>query len=244
MKSFIRLSIIGLFLSTWTYAQNAPSTLVVAGKSKIFVIPEVAKISVSLTYENKVYSVCMDSLKSQSELLRKFLISHGVDATSIKSNRFQIGENYDYESDKRKKKDYQASQSIVVEVINDLEKVNKIAEAIGKSRTKGEMSISFELSENNREKVKAQLIENAIKDANFKADAIVKNSNITRGKLIKIRYGVVDNIRIEKEYGDCINQVMFTPPHITGDRNTNTLSISPQELELNDEIIMEWEILK
>ena len=241
MKSFIQLTIIGLLFTTWTYAQSGPSTLVVAGKSKIFVIPEVAKISVNLSSESKEYSISMDSLKSQSELLRKFLISHGVDAASIKSNRFQIGANYDYESGKRRKKGYQASQSIIVEVINDLDKVNKLSDAIGKSRTKGEMSISFELSENNREMVKAKLIENAIKDAFSKAQIIAKGSNVTLGKILKVEYGA--EINFSRKYSDSV-VAMDELASAKEESENNTLSISPQELELNDEIIMEWEILK
>jgi hypothetical protein len=241
MKSFIRLTIIGLFLSTWTYAQNAPSTLVVAGMSKIFVTPEVAKISVNLSSEGKEYSICMDSLKNQSELLRKFLISHGVDAASIKSSRFQIGANYDYETGKRKKKGYQANQSIVVEVINDLDKVNKISDAIGKSRTKGELNISFELSENNREMVKAKLIENAIKDAFSKAQIIAKSSNVTLGKILKVEYGA--EINFSRKYSDSVAEMneLASAKEMS---ESITLAISPQEIEMTDDIIMEWEILK
>jgi uncharacterized protein YggE len=242
MKSFIRLTIIGLFLSTSTYAQNAPSTLVVGGNSKVLVVPDVARISVELASINKDYSVCMDSLKSQSESLRKFMIGQGIEMASIKSNRFQIGTNYDYESGRGRKNGYQAKQSIVVEVINDLDKVNKIADAIGKSKTKGEISIKFELSENNKQKVKSLLIANAIKDATSKADAIVKNSNITLGKLMKIDYGVSPNYRSNKNYIEekafyCLSQDDIYKPQ-------KTLSISPEEIEMTDDIIMEWEILK
>jgi uncharacterized protein YggE len=238
MKSFIHLTIIGLFLTTWTYSQTTPSTLVVEGKSKIFVIPEIAKISVNLSYENKEYSICIDSLKNQSELLRKYLISHGVDATSIKSSSFQIGANYDYDSGKRRKKAYQASQSVVVEIVNDLDKVNKIADAIGKSKTKGEMNIHFELSENNREMVKAKLIEIAIKDAFSKAQIIAKSSNVTLGKILKIEYGA--EINFTRKYSDSV--VAMTKMEEMSE--SITLAISPQEIEMTDDIVMEWEILK
>ena len=248
MKSFIRLTIIGLFLSTWTYAQNAPSTLVVVGNSKVHVVPDVARILVDLSATNKDYEVCMELLKSQSELTRKFFISYGIETESIKSDRFQIQDKYCYDKGKRRKCGFDASQNIIVIVINDLEKVNRIIDALGKSTVHGEVGIEFEFSETNKSKVKSDLISAAIKDANLKAEVIVKTSNVSLGKLTRVNYGVKKKESDDSgAFSTSTLQCRFTPPLIKNRvdiSKANSLAISPQEIELTDDIIMEWEILK
>lgn len=217
------------------------ATLTISGKSTTEVTPDITVINLSLSAVNMDYAKSIDLLQDKSENIKTFLINNCITKEYITSENFNINKTYNYENRQQVFQGYNATLEIKLEFLNDNALANKIINAIGESNSEAEINVNFKLSQVLKDSVNNQLIESAIQDARKKALIIAQSTDQKLGRIIKINYGVNENVGVspytEKAFFATANKA----------RTSNTkenLSITPQALEKSTEIIIYWLLIE
>lgn len=236
MKNYFIIIITYFFGVTNLFSQENISTLTVSGQARLMVLPDITVINIELSSINKDYSLCINELQKKSEDLKTFLKSQGITIKYIKSENFQIDKQYDYANNERKFIGYSSKLFIRIELLNDNEKANKIINAIGTSHADADVSMKFEISFTKQDSINNILIENAIKDAQSKAEIIAKSTNQKLLKIEKINYGVNENFGFENNPSIARDYTAFK------NNNIQNLTITPKEIEQKTQIIIYWQL--
>lgn len=214
-----------------------PAQLTISGSSTTEVTPDITVINIHLTAIDKNYGNAVELLQDKADDIKQFLKKKGLTKDYIKSENFSIDKSYAYENRKQVFKGYNATLNIKLEFLNDNKLANKIINAIGESKSEAEINTYFRMSQNLKDKVNDQLIEAAIIDAKKKATIIAKTTEQELGQIVKINYGVQENVsvmpRMEKTY-------MAMDMEGAKGASRNSLSITPQPVERSTEIIIYW----
>ncbi|HEY4521821.1 MAG TPA: SIMPL domain-containing protein [Candidatus Paceibacterota bacterium] len=164
------------------YGRNFPaSTITVSGEGKVFIKPDIAKISVGVTKNN------IDFVKAQkeaSEIINKtikFLKLKGVEEKDIKTTSYNIFPQYDYVRGEQKFKGYEVSQNLEIK-IRDLDKVGEILSGVAQSGANMVGSLRFEVDD--MDKTKEEARKEAINKAKEKAKTLSKQLGIRFKKIV------------------------------------------------------------
>jgi len=161
-------------------------TISVTGEGVVEVAPDVVNLSFGIFAENPDPEQAMDLLSKKANAVIKALLDLGIPKEKIKTSIFSLNPVYDYnpQTGESKLKGFRASENFVV--ITEIEKASKVLSAVVKSGVNNIGGIVFDAS--NRDELKLQAIENAMKNARAKADAALKGTNykVTGIKTISI----------------------------------------------------------
>ncbi|MDR1792854.1 MAG: SIMPL domain-containing protein [Bacteroidales bacterium] len=134
-------------------------------------------------------------LKSDEEIVRKYLLSQGVAENEMVFSSVSIDKDYDsyYENNHYRQifKGYLLRQNVTI-TSNDLEKIEKVSRGISSLIDNG---IEFESRSPNffytkLTDLKLKLIEEATQDGRSRAEKIAQNANAKLGKLVSADLGV------------------------------------------------------
>lgn len=241
-KIILILSVI--FLS-WNANSQEFSSLVVEGKAIIKEIPENILITINLTASNPDYAACSDNLTQSSNKLQKDLIALGINSKTIKANRFNIQEeyNYNYQNGVKTKLGYQGIIKLTIEDKFSNKILTAIMETMKKTDYKFNYSVDFILSDNQRQNLVNFAIENSVADAKQKAEIIARAAGI---ELIKIKSITYPNEFKPYDFeADIYNRVKYRAPMVAamaadGGINPNGISINQEEIAIEKTVTIEW----
>ncbi len=234
MKAIIisMLCLLPLFANAQT-----PAILTISGSSSTEVTPDITVINISINAIDKDYATAMDMLQDKANSIKKFLAKKDVEKEQIKAETFNIDKSFSYADRKKTFIGYEATLRIKLEFLNNNDHANKIINAIGESNTDADVNVGFRLSQELADKTNDKLIETAILDAKKKANIIAKTTEKTLGEILKINYGVQDNIvPMTRMY------TKFASNEFAEDDIKNNLSITPQPENRSTDIIIYWSL--
>jgi len=163
------------------YNRNFPaSTITVSGEGKVFVKPDVAKVSVGITKNNIDFVVAQ---KEATEVINKtinFLKSKEVAEKDIKTTSYNISPQYDYIRGEQKFRGYEVSQNLEIK-IRDLDKVGEILSGVAQSGANMVGSLRFEVDD--MEKTKEEARNEAITEAKTKAKILSRQLGVRLKKI-------------------------------------------------------------
>ncbi|BAL80322.1 SIMPL domain-containing protein [Caldisericum exile] len=150
-------------------------TISVTGEGYVEVIPDIAYLNFGVFFEDLDPAKAMDGLATKASGIVDVLVKQGIAKEKIKTSVLNLSPIYSYnpQTGKSTLEGYRASENFIVET--KILDAGKILSAIVKAGVNDIGGISFDAS--NKDNLKLQAIENAMKNARAKADASLKNTN-------------------------------------------------------------------
>ncbi len=172
-----------LLVGGYLYYSSGP-IVTAQGYSSLSAQPD--EVSVYLNIETKG-ATAQEAKDKHSEIADKAiteLLKLGFERKEIQTINYQIYPEYDWSSGTQKQKGYIASQQIVVET----KEFDKVADIVDASVNAGALvsSINFELSDERQSEYKTQVLQEAGKDAEKKAEATAAGLGKKLGRLVSV----------------------------------------------------------
>jgi len=219
--------IVALFI----YSERRSTTVTTDGFAQMKVQPDkvVVYIQAQATEET-----AQDATVKNSRIIDDLtlaLLRLGFSKEDVQTEQFSIYPNYDYESGRADVTGYTASQNIKIETAD----LKKVAGIVDSAVSAGALIsyINFELTVENQNKFKAQLLEKATLDARQKADSIARGL----GKGVKGVVSVSTNTYDYYPY-----PIFMADSGGVAEAKEAAASITPKQLELNAAVSVTFRI--
>lgn len=161
-------------------------TITVSGEGRAAAKPDIAKIELGTVIERKSVAEAQKENTRIMNALNAKLKDFGVDAQDLQTSAYSINPMYDWNDGRQKLRGYQVSQSLRLKIRN-LDKVGDIIGAAGELGVNQAGGIQFTLDK--PESVKQQAREEAMKNAQSKAEALAKMTGIKLRRVISFNEG-------------------------------------------------------
>lgn len=188
---FLGILVVFFGIKTYGEAKNiknadkefpASNTINISGKGEIFVIPDIAKISLSVEKEAQTVAQAQSDATQAMKKVMEFLKRSGIEEKDIKTVNYNIYPRYDYlEAAGRVFKGYTVSQSLEVKV----RKTEKAGDILSGAATAGANQIGgIQFTIDDEEASKREARQKAITDAKQKADQLAKDLGVKLVRLV------------------------------------------------------------
>lgn len=171
-------------------AQTEKSELSVKGTASMAVAPTETGINIILESTGDTYSRAISDLIYRVKILNENLDDAGIKPGEKFTSGFNIRKNMVYENNRQTQKGYAATQSVLVRIKLDMERLIKIINSITQNDAKPEIQISFTVDKKTLEEKQNELIKMAVKDAAKKAEIIALESGYSISGIKYANYGV------------------------------------------------------
>jgi len=175
-----------------TTSQTKGEPLTVSGEGKVYVAPDIAKITVGVQETGASLKTVQDSVNKKTKTLTDAIKKLGVEEKDIKTTSYNLYPQYDYQTSANKITGYQVSTSYEI-TIRDFDKINDIIVASTAAGANMEGNISFDLNDNTKKEKLQEARVLAIAEAKNKADGLSKAAGISLGKIINISENQASN---------------------------------------------------
>jgi uncharacterized protein YggE len=230
--------ICALLLSQICFSQTSQKTIVVQGKSRMMVKPDIAFITFSIEKTDTSQSKAMAKANEQIEALSIIMMQQGVLNKQIKASEYSIRNEY---NNLKHKMEYSVSNSLVATIPMNGKLVNEVLKGIEAKKMNGvEISFDYQISDSLEQVVRILLVQQAITNAKSNANHISRALDIGLKNIIQItKEGIARNpLQIET--------AKFAPPVIKQDSEIKSDSMfyryDIEDKELTEEITIIYEI--
>lgn len=174
--AIIVLIIAVLAISSYVFINlpNENKVISVTGTSELKANPELISIYISVETLDKSAQTSKDKNAEIYDKIFLELIKLGLDKKNIRTENFNVYEEFDYYPTERKSKGWKTVNNIIVKIA-DFEKAGSIVD-IAVNQGGLVHNINFELTQNTQNKLKTQTLKNAAEDARNKAESIAEGS--------------------------------------------------------------------
>jgi hypothetical protein len=170
-----------MILNSLNPGQN---TVTVNGVSTIKVVPDLVTVNFQIETNGSTSEIARDANLKIFEEFKNSMIKLGYSREDLKTASYNIYQDYDWSSGKRKDLGYKATHIVTVEILaNDTEKIGNVIDA-GVNAGAGISYINYELTSESQNNYKAQAMELAAKDALVKANSVAQGFDKKVGKLV------------------------------------------------------------
>lgn len=177
-----------------TTTQTKGDPFIVSGEGKVFVTPNIAKISLGIQDNGPSLKSVQNSVNTKSKSLTDTLKRLGIAESDIKTNSYNVYPQYDYNSATQKITGYQISIDYEV-IVKDFDKVNDVVVASTSAGANMIGGITFDLNEATKTEKTNEARAEAVKNAKIKAEGLASAAGITLGKVINVSENQPQNFR-------------------------------------------------
>ena len=163
-------------------------TITVQGSSSVTAAPTIAYISIGVTTFNKNAAAAQSENAVKMDRVYKTLASLGTKKDNIKTVNYNISPRYDYKNNVATLAGYNVINSIRV-TVTDLKKVSDVLDMTVKEGVNQSNSISFGVTDTERDRLYLQALSQAVVNAKEKANTIASAAGITISKPANIIEG-------------------------------------------------------
>lgn len=213
-------------------------TIRITGKGNLKVRPDTTRIIITLEKVCREYGDALRNSSENTESLRDLLKRLGFERTDLKTLNFHVDTEYENyrENDvyKQRMVGYRYRHVMKVEFPSDNERLGRILYALASSPVNPEFRISYVVSD--PEAKKNELLENAVRDARIKAEALTRAAGVTLKDIWSIDYswGEVDfEVRPMEE----LRMAKFDGG------GSFDMDIEPDDIDMSDTVTVTWEIV-
>lgn len=215
-------------------------TITVTGRGSIHVVPDVTRLEVTIESIFMTYDEAYQQAKENSKWMVQILEYNHKDGNLAKTIRFDISDHTISEYDDNDhyvgqiKDGFELTQRFKIDLDMNSDLLNKIVRGVGKFIKDAQISIGYTIQDPRPFQLK--MIERAVKDATEKAKIMAEAAGCKLGSVVNILYNHQEitvysearNIHSNKEAMAC---------------DSNSLKISPDDLSMNDNVKVEWELI-
>ena len=163
-------------------------TITVQGSSSVTAAPTIAYVSIGVTTFNKNAASAQGENAVKMDRVYKTLASLGINKDKIKTLNYNISPRYDYKNNVATLAGYNVINSIRV-TVNDLKKVSDVLDMTVKEGVNQSNSISFGVTDEERDRLYLQALSQAVSNAKEKANTIAAAAGIAISKPANIIEG-------------------------------------------------------
>lgn len=211
-------------------------TIRVKGKGKISVKPDTIKITIKAEGLCWNYGETIEQSTQDTRILRDALKNAGLDPKNLKTTYFSIDSKYESYRDKNddyKEKfvGYEYEHRTYIKFENDNKILGKVLYELAHCDVKVKFDINYTVKD--KEKVKNDLLEKAVKDSTTKAKVLAKASGVKLKEILKIDYswGEIDI------YSSPMDDLMVREAASTYD-----IDIEADDIDVQDTVTITWTI--
>jgi len=168
-----------------TSSQTKGEPFIVSGEGKVYVTPDIAKITIGIEENGTSLKTVQDSVSQKTSSLTTAIKKLGIKDEDIRTTSYNLSPQYDYETQPYKVNGYQISTTYQVK-IRDFDKVNDVIVAATNAGANMEGNISFEVNDETENEKLNEARKLAVDEAKAKAEGLAKAAGINLGKIINI----------------------------------------------------------
>lgn len=183
------IGVITLFLGFQVQAQNQ-AVLEVQGNARISVKPTRTVVVLSIKSTTDTYAGTIEDLTSRVDLLVEVLKGINLEGSQIITSNFRVDKNFVYIQGERRAKGFNGLQTLEVSFKQDKRRLLQVLTTASSSKSRPEISVSFDLDTERKKKLEDQLIQMAVSDAKHKAQLIASESGYEVSGIKEISYGI------------------------------------------------------
>lgn len=236
MKNLLLLST-ALFLFTFAEAQT--STIKVKGEATVKAIPALMNVNIPLQAKKETYEATSNELTKTYNDLRAALVKAGVDEEEIKSNSMSINPEYRYVEREKQLLGYVGSIRLSIELEHNQENMNAVVNTLKDEAFNFGYSLSFSLSEEQKETLLEEALTKAVKDGERKASILAKALEVKIIALEEVNHGYMSG------RADVLHPMMRSAEayQMKSDAGQE-LTLNPSEIEIRKEVGLIWKVAK
>lgn len=216
-------------------------TITVRGKGSVKIKPDTIEIYLTLkntkkTYDNALLAYTED-MHEIEEIFEKMYLSKSY----LNSKNFQIRPEYKSARDEnglsiQKLVGYSYSVTLTYDLPIHKNELGDILYNISCCKCNVNLSVNYKVK--CEETLKNEALENAINEASYKAKIISETSKIKLGNIINIEYATNENHYIRNNI-----DLALSSRTVYSMNNPVDFSINPEDITIEDEVVMTWEII-
>ena len=186
--ALIGAMVVGAYPAISSAEERDRNTITVQGSSSITVSPTIVYVSIGVTTFNKNAASAQSENAVKMDRVYKTLASLGIKKDKIKTVNYNISPRYDYKNNVATLAGYNVINSIRV-TVNDLKKVSDVLDMTVKEGVNQSNSISFGVTDEERDRLYLQALSQAVSNAKEKANTIAAAAGIAISKPANIIEG-------------------------------------------------------
>jgi uncharacterized protein YggE len=186
--------VVGLFLGSFSGLTNqasaadstaVPNSITVSGYDSVIVSPTIADVTIGVTTTNKDVTIAQSDNAKKMDAVYKALYALGIPKDKIKTTSYYINPRYDYLETGTVLVGYDVSNYIQV-TVTDLKKISNVIDVTVKQGINQANSITFNITDEQRQALYLKALEKAVANAKSKATALSKAAGVTISKPAQI----------------------------------------------------------
>ena len=215
-------------------------TIKVMGQGEMKFAPDVTRVSVDIDALHTTYQEAFEAGAKNTNHIKDILAEHGLDRDLAKTSRFDVNMHRVHKKVERGEwqwivRGYKIRQSFLIELEMGYPQLTSLLDQIGREMAGVEIELGFAVS--NTEDARLKVIEDAVKDAQKKAEVMATALGKKLGDVSSVRYG---NLVEEYYNGRVYDQCLASPGSMC---EAAPMDLTPADLSGCANVEVVWNLL-
>ncbi|MFN2429204.1 MAG: SIMPL domain-containing protein [Cryomorphaceae bacterium] len=186
-------ALILIFASLFSFAQSDNGVIKVKGEAVVSAVPENMELTIPMEVSDSSYEACNEKVAQMYNELQRALIKSGIDESKITSIGISVRPDYHYQGRGEKKLiGYNGNVSMQIDEKHTDKNLNAILKTLRNDKFSFGYSVSFDLSDSQRDFMREEAIVKATADARKKAELLASSLSVGLAQIREISYGFSD----------------------------------------------------
>lgn len=202
--------------------------LKVRGVGKVVHYADLVVVNFTVMSKDYTYDKAINELNYKTEILKQDIEKANFSRDELKTINFYINPEYRFQNNENIFLGFKAIHELKLEFTFDKVVLNNLLKIISNSKSEATFNLSFEVKD--KTLIKGEALRSAVKDAKNNANIIANSAEIKLGKILNIEY--------LNQFVPFRSTLRIDNPEI----KTSDVDITPEDVIISSEVIIEWEI--
>ena len=215
-------------------------TIKVMGQGEMKFAPDVTRVTVEIDALHSTYQEAFEAGANNTNHIKDILAEHGLERDLAKTSRFDVNMHRVHKKVERGEwqwivRGYKIRQTFLIELEMGCPQLTSLLDQIGREMAGVEIELGFAVS--NTEDARLKVIEDAVKDAQKKAEVMATALGKKLGDVSSVRYG---NLVEEYYNGRVYDQCLASPGSMC---EATPMDLTPADLSGCANVEVVWNLL-
>lgn len=165
-------------------ASEAPATLSVTGTGQVYVVPDIAYVSVGVRTQGATVTEAISLNNAQALQIKDTLVAEGVEEKDIQTSSFNVYQQYDYDFQGQPTDSYYSVENTVYVTVRNISDLGGVLDAVGRSGANSIYGVNFDVAEKSAAQSSARDL--AVQAAKAQAQELAQSAGVELGELTSI----------------------------------------------------------
>lgn len=214
----------------------------VTGRGQISILPDRICLFFSLEELRDTYREAVKASNESVNELRRIFEKLGFDGKELKTTKFEIESVFKNEKNKKDEwkkvfKGYKYTHMLKIEFDLDHDLLGKILNKVSRCECHPEFEISYTIKD--KEAVKNNLLERAVKDSRAKAEVLAKAAGMNLDELLSIDYSWGEVELTCSPYGKLMDGMLEDEDYCAA---VEPIKLEPDDIKASDTVTVVWKL--